>query len=355
MTVRLRREDPSDHRLVEVLTREAFWGMSGPGCDEHLLVHRLRTADCFVPELDVVAELDGVVVGHVVYSRARVVGPGGRHPVLTFGPLTVHPAHQNRGIGGALMRHTLAEAARLGHRAVVVYGHPDYYPRFGFRPGAQVGITAPGGASFDALMALALVPGGLDGVHGEFHEDDVFHLDPDDAAAFDATFPPKEPAVLTPLDVLDGGGAGRARRPAGARRLGPGARRPVQRRRGGPAGTASGRRVPTSSAPRCGSAASAGASRLRDRCSVRHAVQVEPGAVLADEPADLVQRAGARWCPVVGAELDNAVGVEQPAALGAQHVQPVPAHLGVQVELRGAGAGVPGGAQVAPRRRARTR
>ncbi len=204
MTIRLRREEPSDHRLVEVLTREAFWGMSGPGCDEHLLVHRLRTADCFVPELDVVAELDGIVVGHVVYSRARVVGPGGGHPVLTFGPLTVHPTHQNSGIGGALMRHTLAEAARLGHRAVVVYGHPDYYPRFGFRPGAQVGITAPGGESFDALMALALVPGGLDGVRGEFHEDAVFHLDPDDVAAFDATFPPKEPAVLTPLDALDG-------------------------------------------------------------------------------------------------------------------------------------------------------
>lgn len=204
VTITLRREAPSDHLDVEVLTREAFWGMSGPGCDEHLLVHRLRAADCFVPELDVVAELDGVVVGHVVYSRARVVGPGGEHPVLTFGPLTVHPAHQGRGIGGTLMRHTLAEAARLGHRAVVVYGHPDYYPRFGFRPGAQVGITAPGGQTFDALMALALVPGGLDGVSGEFHEDAVFHLDPAEVAAFDAAFPAKEPAVPTPLDALDG-------------------------------------------------------------------------------------------------------------------------------------------------------
>ncbi|MCB2174340.1 MAG: GNAT family N-acetyltransferase [Actinomycetales bacterium] len=204
MTITLRREEPSDHRRVEVLTREAFWGMSGPRCDEHLLVHRLRTADCFVPELDVVAELGGVVVGHVVYSRARVVGPGGEHPVLTFGPLTVHPAHQSDGIGGALMKHTLAEAGRLGHRAVVVYGHPDYYPRFGFRPGAEFGITAPGGRTFDALMALALVPGGLDGVRGEFHEDPVFQLDPDDVAAFDATFPAKEPAVPTPLDALDG-------------------------------------------------------------------------------------------------------------------------------------------------------
>ena len=96
MTITLRREEPADHRAVEVLTREAFWGMDGPRCDEHLLVHRLRTATCFVPELDVVAEVDGVVVGNVMYSRAAVVGADGPREVLTFGPLSVLPAHQGR-------------------------------------------------------------------------------------------------------------------------------------------------------------------------------------------------------------------------------------------------------------------
>lgn len=200
----LRRVAPSDHRAVEELTRDAFWGMSGPGCDEHLLVHRLRASTCVVPELDVVAEVDGVLVGHVLYSRARVVGPTRSWEVLTFGPLSVHPVHQAAGIGRALMRYTLDEAARLGHRAVVVYGHPDYYPRLGFVRAAEVGITAPGGATFDALMALALVPGGLDRVRGEFHEDDVFRVDPADAAAFDRTFPEKAPAVRRPVAVLAG-------------------------------------------------------------------------------------------------------------------------------------------------------
>lgn len=205
MTLSLRLEEPSDHRAVEALTREAFWGTEGPGCNEHLLVHRLREAPSFVPELDWVVEDDGVLVGHVVYSRAQVVGPEGAWDVLTFGPLSVLPEHQASGVGSALMRHTLAEAARLGHRAVVVYGHPDYYPRFGFRRGADVGITAPGGATFDALMALALVDGGLEGVRGEFREDPVFHaLDEVDVATFDATFPPKEPAVTTPLEELEG-------------------------------------------------------------------------------------------------------------------------------------------------------
>ena len=205
MDLTLRPEEPTDHHHVEELTRDAFWGADGPGCNEHLLVHRLRQADSFVPELDWVAEVDGTVVGHVVYSRARVEGPEGGWDVLTFGPLSVLPAHQASGVGGALMRHTMAEAARLGHRAVVVYGHPDYYPRFGFQRGADVGITAPGGATFDALMALALIDGGLDGVRGEFHEDSSFHtLDDADVAAFDATFPPKDPAVMTPLEALEG-------------------------------------------------------------------------------------------------------------------------------------------------------
>lgn len=200
----LRREETSDHRAVEQLTREAFWGMSGPRCDEHLLVHRLRDIDAFVPELDVVAVLDGIVVGNVMYSHARVVAVSGVWDVLTFGPLSVVPGCQGRGVGSALMRHTLADATRLGHRSVVVYGHPDYYPRFGFVRGSKVGVTAPGGASPDALMALALVDGGLDGVRGEFHEDPVFDLDPAEAEAFDRTFPAKEPATLTSVDVLDG-------------------------------------------------------------------------------------------------------------------------------------------------------
>jgi len=204
MTIMLRPEVPTDHRAVEEMTREAFWGMSGPRCDEHLLVHRLRESDVFVPELDLVAEREGVLVGHVMYTRARVVGEGRTTDVLTFGPLTVLPCYQGTGIGGALLRHTLAEAARQGHRAVVVYGHPDYYPRFGFVRGGDVGITGPGGVTFDALMALALVDGGLDGIRGEFIEDPVFHLDPGEAAAFDATFPAKEPASPTSIGVLDG-------------------------------------------------------------------------------------------------------------------------------------------------------
>lgn len=204
MTLTLRPTRLADHRAVELLVREAFWGMSGPRCSEHLLVRLLRASASSVPELDVVAEVGGEIVGHVMWSRARVVAPDAEHEVLTFGPLSVLPSRQAEGVGGALMRHTLELAGSLGHRAVVVYGHADYYPRFGFVRGREVGITAPGGATFDALMARALVPGGLDGVRGEFHEDPAFQVADDDAAAFDATFPPKEPAPPAPLETLAG-------------------------------------------------------------------------------------------------------------------------------------------------------
>lgn len=204
MALIIRREQPADQRAVELFTRDAFWGTEMPRCIEHLIVRRLREAACFVPELDLVADLDGEVVGNVMWARSQVVGEQ-VHEVLTFGPLTVHPAHQGRGVGAALMRHALGEAARLGHRGVVFYGHPDYYPRLGFRPAAEFGITGPGGVTRDALMALALVDGGLDGVRGEFREDPVFHVDQADAEAFDlAEFPPKEPAAPAPLDELEG-------------------------------------------------------------------------------------------------------------------------------------------------------
>jgi predicted N-acetyltransferase YhbS len=203
MNLTLRLETHADHRAVEELTREAFWGFTSPTCDEHYLVHLLRQAPSFVPELDYVAEADGRLVGNIVYSRAKVVDAQGvEHEVLTFGPLSVLPEHWNSGVGSALMRHTIAEAKRLGYRGIVVYGHPDYYPRFGFRSAEAYGITTPGGKSFDALMALPLWEGALDGISGAFHEDPSFNMDAEEAAAYNRNFPPKEPAEMLPISVL---------------------------------------------------------------------------------------------------------------------------------------------------------
>ncbi len=203
--VDIRLETPADYRRVEELTREAFWGcMDHPTCDgEHLLVHKLRESPCYVPQLDFVAEADGRIVGHVIYSLAKVITPEGREvEVLSFGPLSVLPDYKMRGVGSALMRRSIAEAKRLGYRAILLYGHPDYYPRFGFGRAAWYGIVSENGDSYDALMATELYDGALEGVTGRFVEDAVYQVDPAETAEFDKNFLPKEPARLLPSAVL---------------------------------------------------------------------------------------------------------------------------------------------------------
>ena len=128
MNINIRNEAPADYRIVEELTREAFWGsMDHPTCDgEHLLVHKLRKLPDFVQELDFVAEVDGKIVGHIIYSLAKIITPNNRKiEVLNFGPLSVHPNYKRMGVGSALMHYSIAEAARLGYRAIIFYGHPD--------------------------------------------------------------------------------------------------------------------------------------------------------------------------------------------------------------------------------------
>lgn len=96
----LRPEIPSDYLEVENLTREAFWNVYAPGCVEHYLLHRLRCSSDFIPELDIVAERDGRIVGNVVCVSSRIDGDNGkRHEVLTLGPISVLPSCQRIGIG----------------------------------------------------------------------------------------------------------------------------------------------------------------------------------------------------------------------------------------------------------------
>ena len=100
MQLTIRRETPADYRAVEALTRDAFWGWGeNPMCDgEHLIVHRLRESTDIVPELDFVAEANGMLVGHIIYAKAQILSPDGQKTeVLTFGPLSVLPRCQKQG------------------------------------------------------------------------------------------------------------------------------------------------------------------------------------------------------------------------------------------------------------------
>ena len=124
MNITFRLEIPADYYAVEAMTREAFWQFwetDRTVCDEHLLVGKLRTCPSFVPELNFIAEINGELAGHIIFSKSRIEDSGGKtHETLTFGPLTVSPKFQCQGVGKALMRHAFDEAVRLGFRAVII-------------------------------------------------------------------------------------------------------------------------------------------------------------------------------------------------------------------------------------------
>ena len=206
-TIKLRLETPEDYHAVEELTRDAFWRFWETDrkiCDEHLLVHKLRSVKAFVPELDYVAEIDGKLVGNIMYTRSWIEADDGKsYETLTFGPLSVLPECQKKGVGKALVAHTFAEAKRLGYRAVIIYGVPDYYPRIGFRRASELGLTPSDGGSYDAFMAYPLYSGALDGIRGKHCYDPVYEsLSEEEALEFDKHFPPKPPHIPTPLEAL---------------------------------------------------------------------------------------------------------------------------------------------------------
>ena len=170
-----RTENKADWKTAEQITYRAFLNAEHASGGEALLAHKLRSRPSFVPELDYVAEIDGKVVGSIMYTRSKVVSDdGGEWETLTFGPVSVLPKYQRQGVGGALIRRTIDVARELGYRAVLIYGHESYYPRFGFKPASEYGIATADGKNFPAFMALPLYDGALDGVHGRLICDEVY-------------------------------------------------------------------------------------------------------------------------------------------------------------------------------------
>ncbi len=187
------REEKNDYRKVEELTREAFWNHHVPGCDEHFLVSIMRHSPDFIPELDFVAVRDGQIAGNIMYTKSVIKQPDeSEFPLITFGPISVLPEFQKQGIGSALINHSFDAARRLGHKAVIIYGFPSYYSRFGFEPCVKYHISNAGGRYPKAMQVCELEKGCLDTVSGIFLESPIYIVDADAAEEFDKTFPAKE-------------------------------------------------------------------------------------------------------------------------------------------------------------------
>lgn len=159
--IEVRPETPADHAAIRAVNEQAFGRPN-----EANLVDALRASPAFIPGLSLVAVQEGRVVGHVLFSRIAVEGDGEPVEVLALAPVAVRPEWQRQGIGSRLIRAGLERASALGYCAVVLIGHPTYYPRFGFTSARAFGMECPFPAPDEVFMALPLRSGGLDGVRG---------------------------------------------------------------------------------------------------------------------------------------------------------------------------------------------
>jgi putative acetyltransferase len=157
----IRPEGKEDFEAIHEVNRLAF-GQE----DEALLVRRIRDSSHFIPELSLVANRDGQIVGHILFSTIDIEGQHSNRPVLSLAPMAVHPDFQNQGIGTKLVREGLKKCRQLGYLVVIVIGHPDYYPRFGFAPARQQGLETPFPVPDEAFMVLELAPNALAGFKG---------------------------------------------------------------------------------------------------------------------------------------------------------------------------------------------
>ncbi len=183
----------SDYRKVEELTREAFWNLHNPGCNEHYLLHVMRQHEDYIPELDFVAECEGEIVGNIVYSKAKLVDEKGYEKnILTFGPLSVLPVYQRKGIGKALLMHSFKKASEMGYDIIVIFGHPSNYVARGFKSCKKYNICVGDNYFPTALLVKELKPFKFDGRKWTFHESPVFDIEEKDANEYDKLFAPKE-------------------------------------------------------------------------------------------------------------------------------------------------------------------
>lgn len=157
----LRTERPEDYDQVEELIRLAFEKEEMSDHQEHDLVRRLREAPDFIPELSLVCEVDDQLVGHILFTKIKIVADHQITDSLALAPVSVLPKYQNRGIGSKLIEEGHRRALALGFNSIVVLGHAAYYPKFGYQKSSTYGIQLPFEVPDENSMIIELKPGSL--------------------------------------------------------------------------------------------------------------------------------------------------------------------------------------------------
>lgn len=196
----IRLEEKSDYRAVENLTREAFWNVYRPGCMEHYVLHCYRNDPAFVPELDFVMELDGELIGQVIYVRSEINCNDGRKiPIMTFGPISIVPAFKRQGYGKLLLDYSMNQAEKLGAGALAITGNIDFYGKSGFVPAKTKEIRYADDPEADYFLIKELKQGFLNGISGTYKDPEGYFVcekNPEAFEKYEATFPAKQKLKL---------------------------------------------------------------------------------------------------------------------------------------------------------------
>lgn len=203
--MKFRLEDKKDYFEVETLTREAFWNVYRPGCEEHLVLHKLRQAESFIKDLDYVAVEKRKIVGNIVYSKV-FSGEEKRinNEVICFGPISVHPEYQGKGIGKKLIELSAAKAKDMGYKAILITGDNNYYNKLGFVSASKYDIHLAGMPLDDEavfFMAKNLEEGYLEKHPGIYDFDSCFVVDKKELDVFEKQFEPKKKREARDTDL----------------------------------------------------------------------------------------------------------------------------------------------------------
>ena len=163
----IRQEQPKDHATVFQLIETAFKTMQYSSHTEQFIVEKLRKSDAFIPELSIVAEQGGELVGHIILTKIKIDNGTQLFDALTLGPVSVWPRLHKQGIGSQLIKAAHKMAQSLGHEIIILLGHKDYYPRFGYEMTSKYGIQLPFASAPENCMVIGLNPDSLEGVSGK--------------------------------------------------------------------------------------------------------------------------------------------------------------------------------------------
>ncbi|WAW09661.1 N-acetyltransferase [Oxalobacter vibrioformis] len=164
--MRIRPEKPEEFPYLYDFVQTAFATAKVSDGTEPDFVNVLREGVNYIPDLALVAEADGKIIGHIMFTRTYLSVPGKRFEALLLAPVAVALEQRDRGIGSALIEEGMRRAKAMGFTSIFLVGDPDYYSRFGFHPVASYGIRHNSEIPDQYIMAKALVPGVLDGIDG---------------------------------------------------------------------------------------------------------------------------------------------------------------------------------------------